>query len=316
MTQEVAVVAFAQTGRDVEQADEVELVRGALNHALAQLSLTRRDIGFFCSGSCDYIQGVPFFFVAAVDALGAWPPIEESHVEMDGAWALYEAYTRLQHGDIDTAVVFAFGRPSLGDAAAVLSQQLDPYTMGPLWADPDSLAGLQARALIDAGKLGEHTLARGEFRDGAACVILATGERARALGKQAERQPAFIRGFDHRVESLQLGFRDLTVSASTQIAAGKARVGEYWLDVAELHTRYEHENVLVCESLGLDSRVRLNPSGGCLTSSIPMVSGLARIGEVADRILRREARCGVAHATSGPCLQQNLVCVLEAGRDG
>ena len=36
-----------------------------------------------------------------LDAIGAWPPKRDSHVEMDGAWALYEAWLRLQHGDID-----------------------------------------------------------------------------------------------------------------------------------------------------------------------------------------------------------------------
>lgn len=192
---DVAILAFAQTpvSTDTSKADEVELVRSVLSEALAQVGLTRRDIHFFCSGSCDYIQGVPFSFVAAVDALGAFPPIEESHVEMDGAFALYEAYVRLQHGDIETAAVFAFGRPSLGDAADVLSQQLDPYTMGPLWADPDSVAGLQARALIDAGKLREHTLTRSHYRDGAACVILATQERALELAKQVDRRAALDR---------------------------------------------------------------------------------------------------------------------------
>ena len=35
------------------------------------------------------------------------------------------------------------------------------------------------------------------------------------------------------------------------------------------------------------------------------------MGEVASRIWSGEVDRGVAHATSGPCLQQNLVCVLE-----
>jgi len=312
---DVAIVAFAETPilEAAPATDEVEMVRSVVNQALAQVGLDRREIGFFCSGSCDYVQGVPFSFVAAVDALGAWPPIEESHVEMDGAWALYEAYVRLQHGDIDTAVVFAFGRPSLGDPADVFSQQLDPYTMGPLWADPDSLAGLQARALFDAGKLSQLGSVRGGYRDGAACVILATRERALELGKKLDRRAAFIRGIDHRFESMQLGFRDLTVSESIKLAAKKARVSEHKIEVAELHGRYEHENVLVREALGLGSEVSLNPSGGCTASSVPMVSGLTRIGELAERILMKQAKCGVAHASSGPCLQQNLICVLEGG---
>src|SRR6201999_3744457 len=103
--------------------------------------------------------GAPFTFVGALDAVGAWPPIQESHVEMDGAWALYEAWVRLQHGDIDTALVYAFGRSSLGDLQDVLVTQLDPYYLAPLSPDPISLAALQARALLDGGKYGERDFA-------------------------------------------------------------------------------------------------------------------------------------------------------------
>ena len=52
-------------------------------------------------------------------------------------------------------------------------------------------------------------------------------------------------------------------------------------------------------------------SGGALAANAMMTAGLIRIGEVANRISSGEANRGVAHATSGPCLQQNLVCVLE-----
>ena len=38
-----------------------------------------------------------------------------------------------------------------------------------------------------------------------------------------------------------------------------------------------------------------------------MVAGLTRIGEAAQRIIDGDAKRAVAHATSGPCLQQNLV---------
>ena len=44
-----------------------------------------------------------------------------------------------------------------------------------------------------------------------------------------------------------------------------------------------------------------------------MSAGLIRIGEVARRITTGEADRGVAHATSGPCLQQNMV-VRPGGR--
>ena len=68
---------------------------------------------------------------------------------MDGAWALYEAWVRLQHGDVDSALVYAVGKSSMGDLKDVLCLQLDPYVLAPLWPDPISLAALQARAYLE-----------------------------------------------------------------------------------------------------------------------------------------------------------------------
>jgi hypothetical protein len=42
-----------------------------------------------------------------------------------------------------------------------------------------------------------------------------------------------------------------------------------------------------------------------------MAAGLIRFGEAAARVLSGEAGRAVAHTTSGACLQQNLVAVLE-----
>ena len=70
---------------------------------------------------------------------------------MDAAWALYEAWLKIQSGEVDTAVAFAFGKSSAGQLRRTLSLQLDPYTMTPLWPDTVSLAALQARLGIDAG---------------------------------------------------------------------------------------------------------------------------------------------------------------------
>src|SRR5439155_22192038 len=93
------------------------------------------------------------------DAVGAWPPIVESHVEMDGAWALYEAWVRLQHGDLDTALVYAVGKSTMGNLLDVLCLQLDPYVMAPMWPDPISLAALQARAYLERTGKTENDLA-------------------------------------------------------------------------------------------------------------------------------------------------------------
>ena len=60
----------------------------------------------------------------------------------------------------------------------------------------------------------------------------------------------------------------------------------------------------------LGDAVAVNPSGGALRSNPIMATGLCRIGYVADHIFGGGSR-GLAHSTSGPCLQQNLICILE-----
>ncbi|MCA9572851.1 MAG: lipid-transfer protein, partial [Myxococcales bacterium] len=117
---------LADTSRDEAQMI-YEVVRAALDDA----GLDHDDVGFVCSGSSDYVMGKPFSFASAIEGAGLWPPKRESHVEMDGAWALYEAWVRLQHGDVDVAVVYAYGLSSRTDAEQVFDLQLDPYTVAP-----------------------------------------------------------------------------------------------------------------------------------------------------------------------------------------
>jgi acetyl-CoA acetyltransferase len=333
---DVAVVSFARRVEACFELDEVEMLAPCIAEALSTAKLERRDVGFTVSGSSDYLGGRPFSFVTTLDAVGAWPPIRESHVEMDGAWALYEAWVALQHGDIDVALVYAFGRSTQGDLAEILGAQLDPYCVAPLGIDATSMAALQARAMLDAGRCTERDMAAVAARtrggdpdallkeryvaaplrahdcappaDGVAAVVLVAGDRARAC---CER-PAWIRGIDHRVEPHALGTRDLTRSSSVTIAAEKAGVGKGRVDVAEIDGPFSHQEILVRQAMGLGDAVKINPSGGPLAAWPYIVSGLLRIGEASRRVHAGEASRAVAHATSGPCMQQNLVCVLEA----
>ena len=90
---DVAVVGYAQAPNVRETrgtTNGVEMLVPIFQQVLADTGLSKQDIGFWCSGSSDYLAGRAFSFIAAVDAIGAWPPINESHVEMDAAWALYE----------------------------------------------------------------------------------------------------------------------------------------------------------------------------------------------------------------------------------
>jgi len=350
---DVAVVGFAQ--RQMKEFDGsptcVELLVPVFAELFEQTGWTKSDIGFWCSGSSDYLAGRAFSFVSAVDAIGALPPVNESHVEMDAAWALYEAWLKIQTGEVDTALVYGFGKSSAGVLRRTLALQLDPYTMTPLWPDTVSLAALQARLGIEAGLWDEKAMADVVHRsltdaetnayavrsggssvtellerpvyadplrkhdcapvtDGAAAVILA----AEGAAVSANPRPAWITGIAHYVDPLHLGHRDLTRAPSAELAARHARVADGPLEVAELHAPFSHQELILRSELGLDAGTAVNPSGGALVGNPMFTSGLARIGEAAKRVWDGSAQRVLGHATSGPLLQQNLVCVMEAGQ--
>jgi acetyl-CoA acetyltransferase len=348
---DVAVIGFAQSPCERYgdgTTSGVEMLVPIFAEVLASTGLTKADIGFWCSGSSDYLAGRAFSFVSAVDAIGAVPPIMESHVEMDGAWALYEAWVKILTGAADTALVYGFGKSSAGLLRRVLALQLDPYLVAPLWPDSVSIAALQARLGIEAGRWSEKDMAGVAARsraaaqgnpqaqlsgavsaeelldqpyvadplrahdcapvgDGAAVVILASAERARELCPR----PAWITGFAHRIDSAELGGRDLATAPSAT-AAGRAAGAGPGIDVAELHAPFTHQELILRSALRLSEETTVNPSGGALCGNPMFAAGLARIGLAARAITAGQADRALGHATSGPALQQNLVCVLEA----
>src|SRR4051812_37095193 len=157
---DIAVVSFAHStvARDAVH-NETEMIVPVLREAVAKSGLAQDEIGFVCSGSLDYLQGGPFAFVAGLDAVGAWPPVRESHVEMDAAWALYEAWVAIQTGEVDAALVYGFGKSSPGDLHEIMALQADPYYVLPLWPSMVDMAALQASAYLDASGRTEKDLA-------------------------------------------------------------------------------------------------------------------------------------------------------------
>jgi acetyl-CoA acetyltransferase len=145
--------------------------------------------------------------------------------------------------------------------------------------------------------------------DGAAAIVIA----ADGLARELREHPAWIRSIEHRIDPQHLGVRDLTTAPSAAAAAAAAGVARDGFDVAELHTQFSHEELILRDALGLADHVDVNPSGGPLVANPVMSTGLIRIGEVANRIFAGSVTKGLAHAAQGPCLQQNLVCVLEGG---
>jgi acetyl-CoA acetyltransferase len=356
-----AVVGFAQAPCRVRPdvtTSGVEMLVPIFAEVFAATGLTKADIGFWCSGSSDYLAGRAFSFVQAVDAIGAVPPTMESHVEMDAAWALYEAWVKVLTGEAEIALAYGFGKSSGAQLRRVLALQLDPYLVAPLWPDSVSVAALQARLGLDAGRWTEKDMAAVAARsraaasgnpaaqvseevavpellarpyvaeplrahdcapvgDGAAVVIIAAEARARELCAR----PAWITGFAHRIDSGSLGARDLlavpsatgALSACAAVAAGRAALGSSGapVDVAELHAPFTHQEILLREALRLGDGVQVNPSGGALCGNPMFAAGLARIGMAAQAVMAGRAGRALGHATGGPALQQNLVCMLS-----
>ncbi|KKE99488.1 thiolase domain-containing protein [Mycolicibacterium obuense] len=350
MTSDVAIVGFAHAPhvrRTDGTTNGVEMLMPCFASIYDELGITKSDIGFWCSGSSDYLAGRAFSFISAIDSIGAVPPINESHVEMDAAWALYEAYIKILTGEVETALVYGFGKSSAGTLRRVLALQTDPYTVAPLWPDSVSMAGLQARLGLDSGKwtaeqMAEVALAAqqaGErvdrlqsgssveelleqpyfaeplrrhdiapITDGASAIVLASGDRAREL----RERPAWITGIEHRIETPVLGARDLTTSPSTAASAQAATGGDTAsIEIAEIYAPFSHQHLILKEAIGLGDSTTINPSGGTLAANPMFSAGLERIGEAARHIFTGNASRVLAHATSGPALQQNLVAVLE-----
>jgi acetyl-CoA acetyltransferase len=368
----VAVVGFAQAPIVAHDAHRMapEMLYPVVREALAQCGVERDAIDYQTAGSADYIDGRPFGFVAALDVMGTWPPRQDSHLEMDAAFAAYYAWIRMQAGECDTALVVGYGKVSEGEPERILNLQLDPYYLAPMGLGPMTTSALQASAYMARSGATDRDLADIAARNRAAgarnknaqlqsaasadelqrtpwaveplrqgyvppigesavCLILAAEGKAEKMCKQ----PAWIGGVDQRAEMQSIGARDLTRSASTELAAKKAFAmagigGAAEVDLIETLTTNPVEEMIVREALGLPARDQqggrtpvINPSGGPIAGHPLMMTGLIRLGEAfrqlsgtADGHAVANAKRAIVHASQGHCLQQNLVFVLGRER--
>jgi len=257
----VAIVGFAQlpvVARD-EHRMATEMLYPVVRQALADCGVERNDIDYQIAGSTDYMDGRPFGFVAALDVIGSWPPRQDLHLEMDGAFCAYYAWVRMQAGDCDTALVVGHGKTSEGEPNRILNLSLDPYYQAAIGLDPTSTAALQASAYMARTGATDRDLAAvaarnrtagarnpdNQVRQPASAAELqqtpwaveplrrgylpAIGESATCMVLAAEgkaeklcARPAWIHGTDHRTELQTLGARDLSRSAGAALAAQKA----------------------------------------------------------------------------------------------
>ena len=151
---DVAVVSFAHSAvaKDAEH-NEVEIVvpGRARGDRAARASRSDATSASRARAASTTSQGGPFTFVHGPRRASArGRRCRESHVEMDAAWALYEAWVAIQTGEVDSALIYGFGKSSLGDLHEIMTLQTDPYYVAPLWPSMVDMAALQARAYLDA----------------------------------------------------------------------------------------------------------------------------------------------------------------------
>jgi acetyl-CoA acetyltransferase len=257
----VAIVGFAQA--PIVDADPhrtaPEMLYPVVRQALKNANVERKDIDYQCAGSSDYIDGRAFSFSQVMEVMGAWPPVQDSHVEMDAVWAAHLVWVKMQAEECDTAIVAGFGKCSEGSPTHVLNLQLDPFYHASLGLDHVSTSALQASAYMAKAGVDDAGLAEVAARNRAAGAknpdtqlrkvatakeLQATpfvtsplregylppiGETATcmvlAVEGKAEKmcdKPVWIQGVDHRIELQTIGARDLTRSASTTLAAKNA----------------------------------------------------------------------------------------------
>jgi acetyl-CoA acetyltransferase len=297
----------------------------------------RDAIDYQVSASADYLDGRPFGFVAALDVMGSWPPRQDLHLEMDGSFATYYAWVKIQTGEVDTAIVCGHGKTSEGEPERVLNLQLDPYYQAPLGLTPTATAALQASAYqartgasdADFAGIAARNRAAGarnpdnQVRDAATAAELSTTPwvveplRRGYLAPVGESAACLVLAAEGKAEALC----DRPAEKAVAMAGlGSARD----VDLVELLATTPAEELILCEALGLDARAdtpAINPSGGALCGNPVMSTGLVRLGEVFRQLSGRAgergvpgARRAIAHAAQGHCLQQNVVWVLGADR--
>ena len=133
--------------------------------------------------STDYIDGRPFGFVAALDVMGSWPPRQDLHLEMDGSFAAYYAWLKIQTGESTRPSCAATARPRRASRERVLNLQLDPYYHAPA----------RTRADHDLGAAGERLHGAHAARPTATLAEIAARNRDRR-GTQSRRAGTRRRG--------------------------------------------------------------------------------------------------------------------------
>ncbi|HOB87211.1 MAG TPA: thiolase family protein [Bacillota bacterium] len=354
-----------------------ELLYQVTKKVLEEAGMEIGQIDMVISASCDTVDGTSISNAYVVDEMGAYMKEESKVEEDGAyalAYAYYRLLTGqynnclvVSHGKIsDSAPAFYTNmscdpfllRPLglTGESAAALQARVYAHRFGATEEDFAAVAVKNRRL----GSINPHTqlkspvtleevlaspvvasplreLTTAPVTDGAAAVIMATGEYARERGKDLVR----VEGIGFSQDLYYPGNKDLSTSASAKAAAAmayrEAQVKDPLreLDFAEITEQHAFYELLLYEALGWcgpgegrrllaegvtdrEGEFPVNPSGGALCANPVMSAGLVRVVECCRQLtgtaegyqLPKPVRRALAHACSGLFLQSNLAIIL------
>ncbi len=143
-----------------------------------------------------------------------------------------------------------------------------------------------------------------QINDGAACVVVASEERARELGR--EPLARIVSSASAGVDPAVMGIGPVP---STRRALERAGLEPTDIDLVELNEAFASQVLASMRELGFDHE-RLNVNGGAIALGHPLgCSGARLVGTLAHELRRRGARYGVATMCIG--VGQGLAAVIE-----
>ena len=160
MDKEVAIIAYAQTPYEADNNMSREvMVLKATRDALEAAGLKREDLDTVITANNDYCDGRTISNMRLVEPAGSWHK-NESKVEMDGAFGVLYALTRILSGDHDIALVVGESQASVYAGILPGIMMLDPTFDRQRWLlNEVSAAALQASAYMDASGVSEEQIA-------------------------------------------------------------------------------------------------------------------------------------------------------------
>jgi acetyl-CoA C-acetyltransferase len=178
--------------------------------------------------------------------------------------------------------------------------------------------------------------------DGCCAILLASEEAIKKLDCKA----TWIRGIGFSTDAYYPGYRDLTEIRSAHIASERAYKMASIIEpkkeihAAEVYEPFSFQELMLCEAFGFCDKGKggefiesvmndastsgslpVNQSGGALSANPIFAAGLIRLAEAAKQVTGQSSSSGqeiktaLAHATSGFCLQSNIVYVLSSTGD-